>query len=327
VFRVYYAGYGQKLLPVIITRLQASFSVPVLTNEDKERKEGVQGLLCGLIQVLVLRLEPQQIAPHADNIMTNLLQVLQLRNATCHEEAFSATSAVCDKLEADFEKYMSALAPFLIMGLQNFQAFHVCSIAVGLVGDIARSIEIKILPYCNDIMTALVESLQNQNLHRSVKPPVLSCFGDIAMALEGGFEPYLQVSLMMLMQASQTTAPDDDEELIDFVNQLREGVMEAYTGIIQGLKDAGKMHLMGAYITAIMGFLEMISSDENKDYEVLSKASGLLGDIASAMGHNVKDELSKPFVQVLLAESYNNGDETTKETCSWARSVIQAAIQ
>ena len=172
---------------------------------------------------------------------------------------------------------MNALAPFLILGLKNFQAYHVCSIAVGLVGDVARSIEGKIQPFCNDIMTALVESLQNQNLHRSVKPPVLSAFGDIAMALAGAFEPYLQVSMMMLMQASATTAPDDDEELIDFVNQLREGVLEAYTGIVQGLKDAGRIELLGVYVAPIMQFIETLSTDENKDYEVISKAAGLLG--------------------------------------------------
>ena len=93
----------EKLLPAILGRLQASFSVPVLTNEDKERKEGVQGLLCGLIQVLVYKLEVQDLLPHADSIMQNLLQVLQTKNATCHEEAFSATSAVCDKLESHFD--------------------------------------------------------------------------------------------------------------------------------------------------------------------------------------------------------------------------------
>ena len=93
----------QELLPVIVGRLQASFSVSVLTKEDKERKEGVQGLLCGLIQVLVLKIERQHVIPYADSIMQNLLQVLQSKNATCHEEAFSATSAVCDKMEAKFE--------------------------------------------------------------------------------------------------------------------------------------------------------------------------------------------------------------------------------
>uniref|UniRef100_A0A7S3V798 Importin N-terminal domain-containing protein n=2 Tax=Chaetoceros debilis TaxID=122233 RepID=A0A7S3V798_9STRA len=317
----------KKLLPVIVERLQKSFTISFLTNEDKEHIEGVQGLLCGLIQVLVLQLEVEAVAPQGDSIMSNLLQVLQLKNATCHEEAFSAISAVCDKLEAGFVKYMDALAPFLEMGLKNFQAFHVCSIAVGLVGDIARSIESRIQPYCNLIMTALVESLRNPALHRSVKPPVLSCFGDIAMALEAGFEPYMNVSLMMLMQASQTIVPEDDEELMDFVNQLREAVLEAYTGIIQGLKDGGKTELLGPFIVHIIQFLETLGSDENKDYEVLSKAAGLLGDIASAMGRQAATLLNKPFVNQLLSEAYENGDANTQETCNWAKSVIQQAVQ
>mmetsp|Transcript_27632 Transcript_27632/g.40920 ORF Transcript_27632/g.40920 Transcript_27632/m.40920 type:complete len:867 (-) Transcript_27632:353-2953(-) len=318
----------QELLPVIVGRLQASFSVSVLTKEDKERKEGVQGLLCGLIQVLVLKVEPQYVIPHADSIMQNLLQVLQSKNATCHEEAFSATSAVCDKTEAAFEKYLSALAPFLVMGLKNFQAYHVCAIAVGLVGDIARSVEGQIQPYCNDIMTALVESLQNQAIHRSVKPPVLSSFGDIAMALEGQFEPYLQVSMMMLMQASRTKMPDDDdEEIIDFINQLREGVLEAFTGIIQGMNDGGRIDLITVFVEPIMQFLQVLSAEENKDYEVLSKAAGLLGDIASALGPTVKDQLAHPFVLALLAEAYTHGDSGTQETCNWARGLIQGATQ
>ena len=114
----------QTLLPAIVGRLQTSFAVSVLTNEDKERKEGVQGLLCGLIQVLVMKLDQQTVRPHGDSIMQNLLQVLQLKNATCHEEAFSATSAVCDKLESEFDVSCYAIDSRLVLLLQ-----FICSLA------------------------------------------------------------------------------------------------------------------------------------------------------------------------------------------------------
>uniref|UniRef100_A0A6U3SM86 Importin N-terminal domain-containing protein n=1 Tax=Ditylum brightwellii TaxID=49249 RepID=A0A6U3SM86_9STRA len=316
-----------QLLPVIIGRLSQSFSLPVLTNEDREQKEGLQGLLCGLIQVITLKVTKEDIMPHADSIMTNLLQVLQTKNATCHEEAFSATSAIADQMEADFEKYLLALQPFLMMGLQNFEAYHVCTIAVGLVGDIARSVEAKIQPFCDEIMSALMQSLQNQSLHRSVKPPVLSCFGDIAMAIGAAFEPYLQVSLMMLLQASQTRAPDDDEELIEYVNSLREGILEAYTGIIQGLKDGDRVEVLVPYVDAIMTFLEVLSVDETRDYEVLGKACGLVGDFASTMGGRIRDQMSRPFVAKLLREGHESGDETIIDTCTWANGVVAQILQ
>ena len=60
---------------------------------------------------------------------------------------------------------MPALAEFLKAGLENFQSYHVCTIAVGLVEDTARAIEAKIAPYCNDIMTAFVQALQDHFLH------------------------------------------------------------------------------------------------------------------------------------------------------------------
>jgi len=316
-----------QLLPVIIQKLQLSFTISVLTNDDKEQKEAMQGLLCGLIQVLVYKLEKVDIMPQADTIMQNLLLVLQIKNATCHEEAFSAISSVCTQVEGDFEKYLSALAEYLKAGLENFQSYQVCTIAVGLVGDIARAVENKILPYCNDIMTAFVQALQDEIVHRSVKPPILSCFGDIALALGQAYVPYMQVSLMMLMQASQTQAAEDDEEMIDYVNQLREGILEAYTGIIQGLKDGGSVDSIASYILAIMQFLEVCDRPENQDHYVLGKAAGLIGDIANAFGPSLKEHLNKQYIQDILNVAYQNGDDSTKSTCTWAKEQVQVAIQ
>ncbi len=173
---------------------------------------------------------------------------------------------------------MPALNPFLIGGLRNYEAFHVCSIVVGLVGDISRSIENDILVYCNEIMTALVELLQNKVLHRSVKPPVLSCFGDIAMAIGGSFEPFLKMTLYMLVSASDIQVPQDDEELIEYLQSLREGILEAYTGIIQGLKDSGRINLITQKdVENMVVLLEKIESEVDKDEEVLNKSVGLLG--------------------------------------------------
>ncbi|KAL9179748.1 hypothetical protein ACHAXT_007718 [Thalassiosira profunda] len=302
-----------------------SFNMQALTNEEKEQKEGVQGLLCGLIQVISIKLTKEEMAPFCDQAMAAFLQVLTTKNATCHEEAFSAISALATMLEGDFVKYMQALQPYLMSGLRNSEAYQVCTVAVGLVGDITRSIEGAMEPYCNEIMSALVEALQNSALHRSVKPPVLSCFGDIALALGAKYEPFLQVSLMMLLQAAQTQAPEDDDDLIDYVNMLREGILEAYTGIIQGLKDGGRTDLLVPYMDAIMAFLEMISKDRKNDYdnEVLGKAVGLVGDIASSMGAQVKDQIRQPYVMELLKDGHATGDQTIVETSNWASSVVQ----
>lgn len=54
------------------------------------------------------------------------------------------------------------------------------------------------------------------------------------MAIEGDFDRYCKIILEILKQAGEITVKDtDDEDLIEYVNVLRNSILEAYTGIIQ----------------------------------------------------------------------------------------------
>ncbi len=58
-----------------------------------------------------------------------------------------------------FLKYMESFKNVLFQGLRNFEEHQVSQAAVGVVGDLARNVGNKILPYCDDIMTILLEGL------------------------------------------------------------------------------------------------------------------------------------------------------------------------
>ena len=72
---------------------------------------------------------------------------------------------------------------------------------------------------------------QSQKLNKSVKPLILSTFGDIGLAIGVEFKKYGDVVLNALHQASLIQPDPNDFDLVDYFNKLREGCLDAYTGI------------------------------------------------------------------------------------------------
>lgn len=136
-------------------------------------------------------------------MMNLLLQLIQTagKQSPVVEDAFLAIGALASALEADFQKYLPAFLPFLSNALGVREEYQLCSIAVGLIGDVCRALGEASAAYAQPFMEGLLSALQSPVLHRSVKPPILSCFGDLALAIGPAFEPFLDTTMKVLQQA------------------------------------------------------------------------------------------------------------------------------
>jgi hypothetical protein len=83
----------------------------------------------------------------------------------------------------------------------SLQEWQVCQATVGVLGDVCRAIEDQIAPYTEPIMTILLHNLESPDVQRSIKPQILSAFGDIALAIGDRFEAMLTPCLHMLSSA------------------------------------------------------------------------------------------------------------------------------
>lgn len=321
----------QKTSLVIVERLEASIAMEsqLLSADEKVQHSELQASLCGVTQSVMRRLD-REIVPLADRIMTAFFKVFtsSTKTATTVEDVFLAIGVLINILEGDFSRYMGTFVSFLYAALQNHEEHQLCSIAVGIVGDLCRALSENVFPYCDQFMTLLLQNLQSNVLHRDVKPPILSAFGDIALAIQSKFENYLQVVMMVLQQACSMQADDQDLEMIDYVNQLREGILEAYTGIVQGLKADGHGGSVLPFAENIFGFLYLIYQDVERPEPVLRGAVGLLGDLADTLGGNVQQYLVKDWVEALLkaARSGRGMSSSTKEVGKWAKSMVKKAV-
>ena len=218
-----------------------------------------------------------------------------------------------------------------------------CSVTVGVIGDICRAMEEKVLPWCDKIMLVLLQDLQSPELHRSVKPGMLSCFGEIALAVGGEFEKYLPYALPVLSSAAEMCAStenlaalagiagDDKEETVDYANALRVGVLEAYSGMMQGFKpkqeDAQRQSPLlqqPQYLNSFFKFCEMVSVDPDMSPEVMRLLAGALGDCADCLKPSIAEAFRrKPFWVQFFQKCEQGDDKRAASTARWARSLIE----
>jgi len=223
---------------------------------------------------------------------------------------------------------MASFSPFLITGLKNAQEHHVCSVAVGVVGDLARALEDRLVPHCDEIMQLLLQNLQNSSIERSIKPMIISCLGDIALAVGAFFERYLPYAMMMLVQASQTKFDHMDADNTEYLNGLREAVLEAYTGILQGLNGDRKGASFLPFIENVMNFIDVVAKDGSRADGVTRAAVGLIGDIGSRLASNatVASLLRRPAVSVLVSAAMDSENDGTSEAGEWAKKLVSPYV-
>ncbi|KAF5747638.1 Importin beta-1 putative isoform 1 [Tripterygium wilfordii] len=323
------AGTVQQLLRVIMDRLGQTVRLQIVSSDDREKQGDLQASLCGVLQVIIQKLSSNDatkstILQAADEIMMLFLGVFACRSSTVHEEAMLAIGALAYATGSEFEKYMSEFFKYLQMGLQNFEEYQVCAITVGVIGDICRALDDKILPFCDEIMGLLVNDLQSGELNRSVKPPIFSCFGDIALAVGEHFEKYAHVTVEMMKQAAAICDQMDtsDDELIDYVNQLRRSIFEAYSGMLQGFKN-GKSEVMSQHAAHILQSIDSTIKDNQRDESVTKAAVAVMGDLADALGPNLRILLKDRAVYIdFLGECLQSDDEQLKETAVWTQGMI-----
>eukprot|EP00931_Biecheleriopsis_adriatica_P086256 TRINITY_DN60967_c0_g1_i1.p1 TRINITY_DN60967_c0_g1~~TRINITY_DN60967_c0_g1_i1.p1 ORF type:complete len:854 (+),score=205.76 TRINITY_DN60967_c0_g1_i1:68-2629(+) len=299
-------------------------------NVDRECE--LQGFICGVLTALVSRLR-EQVAPAAPKIMEEALKVItayqQVRGgaSVLQEEALLLVAALANAVGANFECFMPHFAPHLRVGLQNYEEVQVCLMTTGVVGDLCRALEGKIITYCDTILQILYTNLQNPNVDRKIKAAIMTCFGDLALAITGEFEKYLAPVVQMLTEASKTRledGPAGNEEWIEYLNSLREGVLEAYSGIIHGLKDANKLHLFKEHVNTVLMFVSQIAEDNTSQDPVIKASVALVGDLVLAFQAELTAHVGNaPFLKALVGRASRIQEARTIQTVQWLQGMLQ----
>ncbi|XP_043288771.1 importin subunit beta-1 isoform X2 [Venturia canescens] len=323
----------QKTTMVILDRLQQVLQMEThfQNHSDRAQYHDLQSLLCATLQSVLRKVTPEDAPQISDAIMTAVLAMFASNSCKVggvQEDALMAVSTLVEVLSDGFLKYMDAFKPYLCLGLKNYAEYQVCCAAVGLTGDICRALRNKMLPYCDEIMTLLLDNLGNETVHRSVKPQILSVFGDVALSIGPEFKKYLDVVLLTLAQASQANVDRSDYDMVDYLNELRVGVLEAYTGITQGLRGDGAtpspdVALVEPHVPFIITFITSIALDRELSEEAMAASIGLLGDLVTVFGAKLLPMVETEPLTELLTKGRRARSNKPKTLATWVTKEIR----
>ncbi|EHA27128.1 hypothetical protein CBS63078_5181 [Aspergillus niger] len=319
------------LSDVMLQRLEHTIPMQqqVVSVEDRITLEEMQTSITSVVLAVVQRLETE-IKPQADRIMQVLLQILATvpPKSSVPDVVFATIGAIAGALEDDFIKYMDNFAPFLYKALENQEEPGLCSMAIGLVSDISRALNERVQPYCDGFMNALLTILRSST--NVLKPAILETFGDIAQAIGTQFDTYLNVVAQVLHQASVVTASNDvTPEMQEYIVSLREGIMDAWGGILLSYKGKPQVSQLHPFVDHIFQLLHTISQDFNRSEGLMRATMGVIGDLADAFPNGeFAAYFRNDWVTSLVRETRTNREfgSRTIDTARWTREQVKRQI-
>ncbi|KAF7041451.1 hypothetical protein CFC21_051246 [Triticum aestivum] len=253
------------LMPRIMRRLNTVLDAKAISSDDKTNKHDLQALLCDVLHAIIEKLGNSL---HGDKVRESapfmLLQFCRVLTCDCSTARDKAALTIGALARAVGPKFLD----FMPIFLQYYSVKLFSPIYLEAIGTIFHALGDEILPCCDHMMDVLYEGLSQPEL----KPQILACFGEIALAIGKIFEEkYLQAVRKELKEAANPRYYDEDK--VDYGNQLRQGICKAYSGILRGIKDRKS----GLKVAAdLVEFIEAVSEDKSRGTSVTYAAVDVL---------------------------------------------------
>ncbi|CAE6354430.1 unnamed protein product [Rhizoctonia solani] len=314
----------------VLQRMETLLNIQneLLNIDDRSNWAELQSNFCSVI-ISVIRKMGAQVKPLADRIMTLTLRLVQAagKQSTILEDGFLVVGTMSSALGQDIQPYLEAFLPIIVAALKNHEDAALCTVCIGTIGDIARALQEKTVQYAAAFISLLLESLQSQVMGRNVKIQVLACFGDVALSIGPEFAPYLETAMTVLKQAGEIQPNPMDYEMVDYVAQLREGILDAYVGIVAGFKSADKSEPLLPYVQTMLGLCARALSDEERPDTIVRAAFGLIGDLADLYSKGqIKPLLTEGWLTSALQQKPKGAPQETKRVLKYARESVRRAI-
>lgn len=320
---IYLNAVFAMLIDTFIKTMHPTFSNP-------GRAQDYQGLLCGALQPVCIKLGSNLPLEIAGNVINIIIESFAYRKGV-YDEGIIALAGVITAVGNMANPFAAKIYPYLGQALQSPDDTILCRAGVGLLGDLARALEDKISPLLPDTIPFLLRKLQNEETERNLKVSIISVLGDLASATGKAFGPYLSDVLAMLKSASTLSTElqvDDDPDSLPYIKALKESILESYTGIIITVKELQTTSILDPYVGDLFQYLNILSGTEHADtLDFVKLLVGLVGDLANLYGKKIQPLLIAPFVMKIIDLLKKSAVKEYRQLATWAQKSVSIALK
>ena len=220
---------------------------------------------------------------------------------------------------------------YIVLSLEERQDFQLCYQGLLAADDIIRCVGKENLPIIPKIVEKMQKIINDLNIPKGLKIKCFSLYNDIFMIGDESNKNYLQNVIQLLIEGMnssiQEPSKDDDQESLEYLNELREKIVELLTGVFMFLRDYNQTNVFSDYIQGFVKYLSKIVEPQfNSNLDLISEVCGLLGDLY----RNFKGTIDLYFEPNSLKIIFNRLEESSnpeyKEILNYSREVISELL-
>ena len=243
-----------------------------------------------------------------------LTEALFKYRQTVFEEANLALAALARNMGKDFKPIFILYYPYIEFSIKSYSNNSLSkSGLLSLLHCITSTQET--IDKLEDMIKILIDVCTSNEVARSNKTIAINIIGELVLFNGVNFKPYLESVMKLLFSAAQmgvNIKPDADEDIIEFVKNLRYELIQTFTCIELTFNDNENTKFLTPFIQDMFAFLKSCVDDTIiQTIDILKSILNLIIDLFGIYGEQFKELCNENFVAgfIKLIQDYNKKNQ------------------
>ena len=292
-----------------IESTQNEINALISSGVNQETIFQIQEYYYTLLQKLFNKYKTKIDLGFAQNIW-KLTETLFKYRQNVFEEANLAFAALARNMKTDFKQIFILYYPYIEYSIKSYSNNNLSKTGLlSLLQCITNTQDT--INKTKDMIKILIDVCTSTDVVRANKTIAINIIGELVLIEEIKFKPYLEIVMNLLFSAAQmgvNIPADADEDIIEFVKNLRFELIQTFTCIELTFNEKETSQLLTPFIPNMFGFLKAFAEDTNvQTIEILKSISNLIIDLFKLYGEQFINLCDENFMAgfIKLIEEYN----------------------